>query len=266
MDYLERPAASSLADLVQGFWGVRAVPPYRHERIFPTPALHLIVNGGAPYEVVDAASGESRKVTRVFCSGLQTSALRHELPASIDNVGARLHPDAAGAFGLDPARLAGRVVDLGAEFPDLAMLGEELPGMPLADAVDRLEAALAARRRGTADPGVRRFVGAVLDDPNLPIPELAVHAGLGHDALIDAVRAGIGVTPKAFADLVRFDRFVDLTARAADRGWAALAVEAGFYDQSHLIRVFRRFTGLTPAAYVRAVRADGPQAARFLAD
>src|SRR5690554_7690648 len=54
------------------------------------------------------------------------------------------------------------------------------------------------------------------------------------------------VTPKAFADLVRFDRFVDLAGRAAERGWAALAVDAGFYDQSHLIRVFRRFTGLTP--------------------
>jgi AraC-like DNA-binding protein len=266
MEFLERPATASLTDLVQGFWGVRMVPPYRQERIFPTPALHLIVNGGDPYRVVDAGSGESGTVTRVFASGLQTSALRHELPSAILNVGARLHPDAARSLGLDPRALAGRVVDLGDSWPELASLAGELTEITLEDAVARLEAALVGRRSGIPDPAVRRFVGAVLEDPTPPVPELARRAGVGHDALIDAVRAGIGVTPKAFADLVRFDRFVDLTARAAERGWAALAAEAGFYDQSHLIRVFRRYTGLTPAAYVRAVRADGPGAARFLAD
>ena len=265
MEFVERPAPASLADIVQGFWGVRMVPPYRHERIFPTPAVHLIVNGGDPYRVVDAG-GATSTVARVFVSGLQTSALRHELPAAIDNVGARLHPDAARSLGLDPRMLAGRVVDVGDGWPELVDLARSLPALSLMDAVARLEAILTARRSGIPDPAVRRFVGAVLDDPTSPVPALADLAGLAHDALIDAVRAGIGVTPKAFADLVRFDRFVDLTARAAERGWAALAVEAGFYDQSHLIRVFRRFTGLTPAAYVRAVRVEGPNAARFLAD
>lgn len=266
MEFVERAAPVSLAEVVQGFWGVRMAPPYRRERIFPTPALHLVVNGGGPYRVVDAESGETAIATRVFCSGLQTSALRHELPTPIVNIGARLHPDAARAFALDPRRLAGRVVDLSDELPELTAVAEALPGLTLDEGVDRLVAVLEARRSGIPDPGVRRFVDAVLDDPNRPVPELADRAGLGHDALIDAVRAGIGVTPKAFADLVRFDRFVDLAGRAADRGWAVLAVEAGFYDQSHLIRVFRRFTGLTPAAYLRAVRAEGPGAARFLAD
>lgn len=266
MEYVEVPPPPALADGVQALWGVRMTPPYRRERIFPVPALHLIVNGGDPYEIVDAGRGETETVSRVFCSGLQTSALRHELPAAIDNVGARLHPDAARSFGLDPRRLAGRVVEVADELPELVELAVELPRLPLEVAVARLADALAARRRGGPDPSVRRFVATVLEDPGRSVPEFAGRAGLAHDALIDAVRAGIGVTPKAFADLVRFDRFVDLAGRAAERGWAALAVEAGFYDQSHLIRVFRRFTGLTPAAYVRAVRADGPEVARFLAD
>lgn len=266
MEYVERPPSAGLADVVQGLWGVRMSPPYRRERIFPTPALHLVVNGGDPYRSIDPATGETTMVTRVFVSGLQASALRNELPAEIDNVGARLHPDAARTFGLDPRRLAGRVTDLSAELPALAALADALPDLSLDDAVTRLDGLLVARRSGEPDAGVRRFVAATLDDPNRAVPELAALAGLGHDALLDAVRAGIGVTPKAFADLVRFDRFVDLAGRVADRGWAALAAEAGFYDQSHLIRVFRRFTGLTPAAYVRAVRVDGPGAARFLAD
>lgn len=266
MEYVERRPVGSLADAVHGLWGVRMEPPYRHERIFPTPALHLVLNGGEPYRASDPSTGEVTTVTRVFCSGLQISALRNELPPSIDNVGARLRPDAARGLGFDPVALAGRVVDLSDANPELAALAAELPGLDLAAAVDRLAALLAARRAADPDPVARRFVDAVLEDPNRPVSELAMRAGVAHDALIDAVRAATGVTPKAFADLVRFDRFVDLTARVDDVGWAGLAAEAGFYDQPHLIRVFRRFTGLTPAAYVRRVRTDGPQAARFLAD
>ena len=266
MEFVERPAPASLSDVILGLWAVRLDPPFRHERVFPTPALHLILNGGDPYRSMDPDTGVVTTVTRVFCSGLQTSALRNELPPSILNIGARLHPDAGRAVGLDPVWLAGRVVDLTADLPELAALAHNLPGIPLPEALDRLTPLLVRMRVGEPDPVVRRFVGAVLGDPNRPVPDLAAEAGIAHPALIEAVRAAIGVTPKAFADLVRFDRFVDLTARVGDRGWAALAVEAGFYDQSHSIRVFRRFTGLTPAAYVRRVLADGPQAARFLAE
>ena len=188
-------------------------------------------------------TGEVTTVARVFCSGLQVSALRNELPARIDNVGARLHPDAARSLGLDPVRLAGRVVELSAELPELAALADELPALRLEDAVARLGALLTRLRSGRPDARVRRFVAATLADPNRPVPELAAEAGVGQDTLLAAVRREIRVTPKAFADLVRFDRFVDLVERAAARGWAALAVEAGLYDQSHLIRVFRKFTG-----------------------
>ncbi|MGP3536316.1 helix-turn-helix domain-containing protein [Microbacterium sp. RD1] len=264
MEYLERAPAAALADVATVLWGVRVVPPRRTERIFPTPALHLVVNGGGAYRTVDVARGTSTVVSRVFCSGLQTSALRNELPEAIDNIGVKLSPDAAGVLGLDARLLAGRVVEVGEQFPELARLGDELPGLSLETAISRLESALTRRRSGSPDAVARRFVEAVSEDPGRPVPELAALAEVSHDALISAVRAGIGVTPKAFADLVRFDRFVDLAGRAAEVGWAALAVEAGFYDQSHLIRVFRRFTGLTPAAYVRAVRQAGPQAARFL--
>ncbi|HYI50552.1 MAG TPA: AraC family transcriptional regulator [Microbacterium sp.] len=46
--------------------------------------------------------------------------------------------------------------------------------------------------------------------------------------------------------------------------WSELAVEAGYYDQSHLTRAFHRFVGLTPAAYFDGVRGRGPDAVRFV--
>jgi transcriptional regulator GlxA family with amidase domain len=40
----------------------------------------------------------------------------------------------------------------------------------------------------------------------------------------------------------------------SDDGIAQIALDAGFYDQSHFTRTFKRHFGLTPLAYRRAAR------------
>jgi AraC-like DNA-binding protein len=40
--------------------------------------------------------------------------------------------------------------------------------------------------------------------------------------------------------------------RLAEPQWARLAAEHGYCDQSHLVRDFRKFAGLSPTAYVAA--------------
>jgi AraC-like DNA-binding protein len=59
-------------------------------------------------------------------------------------------------------------------------------------------------------------------------------------------RRELGLPPKTLARLVRFERAHRLTSRAATEGWAAVAADAGYYDQAHLIRDFRAFSGSTP--------------------
>ncbi|MGP0075398.1 MAG: helix-turn-helix domain-containing protein [Bryobacteraceae bacterium] len=56
-----------------------------------------------------------------------------------------------------------------------------------------------------------------------------------------------GLTPKHLARVLRF-RHACQIARAAGRrlDWAVIALDAGYYDQSHFIRDFREFTGRTP--------------------
>jgi AraC-like DNA-binding protein len=39
-------------------------------------------------------------------------------------------------------------------------------------------------------------------------------------------------------------------------GWASIALACGFYDQAHLIRDVRRFSGLTPTALLQTLGAD----------
>jgi AraC-like DNA-binding protein len=55
-----------------------------------------------------------------------------------------------------------------------------------------------------------------------------------------------GLTPKLLCRILRFQRACRLTESAVRPDWAAVALDAGYFDQAHLIRDFREFTGLTP--------------------
>lgn len=61
----------------------------------------------------------------------------------------------------------------------------------------------------------------------------------------------VGVNPKSFLRIVRFQSLLDALLRSPKNTWTDLSLEYGFYDQSHFIREFKQFTGLTPASLLR---------------
>ncbi|HVL70789.1 MAG TPA: helix-turn-helix domain-containing protein [Beijerinckiaceae bacterium] len=66
-------------------------------------------------------------------------------------------------------------------------------------------------------------------------------------------RAAFGTSPSRFRTMRQLDRVRMLIHAGA--ALAAAAAEAGFSDQSHMSRMFRRTYGLTPAAWAAAVAA-----------
>jgi AraC-like DNA-binding protein len=61
--------------------------------------------------------------------------------------------------------------------------------------------------------------------------------------------ARIGLAPKRFARVRRFQRLVRAAAAAPNPDWARLAAEHGYHDQAHLIHDFRSLAGTTPGGY-----------------
>ena len=59
----------------------------------------------------------------------------------------------------------------------------------------------------------------------------------------------IGVTPKRYCRLLRFQQVVAKTHGAKNLNWAELALVCGYFDQAHFIHEFREFSGVTPSAY-----------------
>jgi transcriptional regulator GlxA family with amidase domain len=138
--------------------------------------------------------------------------------------------------------------------------------IPLADILG--SAALQLERRledqQTPEQCAAQLMEWLTIPPNQPSPtQRAIHAIAATHGLVDldeiASQARLsarqfrrrcleesGVTPKHLCRILRFRRAYN--EAFANPDWADIAVLAGYFDQAHLIRDFREFTGRTPVA------------------
>ena len=64
----------------------------------------------------------------------------------------------------------------------------------------------------------------------------------------------VGLSPRTLARILRMRRLLEVIDVYGSVGWADRAVELGWSDQAHLIRDFKRHTGVTPSQYLTAQR------------
>ena len=112
--------------------------------------------------------------------------------------------------------------------------------------------ARAPEQRRPERAAVRRARDLIDETPGaaMPLAVLASHAGLSPSRLIDAFKRDIGMTPHAYQRAARLEAAKRLLRRG--EAPAIVAAEAGFFDQPHLTRTFKRFVGVTPARYASA--------------
>jgi AraC-like DNA-binding protein len=159
------------------------------------------------------------------------------------------------------ARLSRPAEPLEAESRLAALLGE-LVRRHAAPASAASSAALPGELRGGlrgAGPVAARVMSALADQLTSPpgLAELAADAGLSRYQLLRSFRAEVGMPPYAWLAQYRVGRARALLDRG--HGLAQAAVLAGFADQAHLTRWFRRVVGVTPGAYRNGVQDSARQ-------
>jgi AraC-like DNA-binding protein len=87
------------------------------------------------------------------------------------------------------------------------------------------------------------------------VSEVADHLGVSERHRRRVFREAVGVSPKAFARLRRFQRAVRAAREDGAASWASIAAGAGYYDQAHLITEFRAIAGVTPRVLLGELRA-----------
>ncbi|MEV0669074.1 helix-turn-helix transcriptional regulator [Mycobacterium sp. NPDC050441] len=112
-----------------------------------------------------------------------------------------------------------------------------------------VESFLLARMRSRV-PAVAAVLQAAERQPSLRVSDACALTGLSARRLIAAFRAEVGLTPKAYLRVRRFQAAMRLLD-AGDAGGARIATDLGYFDQAHLVREFRSFTAMTPTQYTQ---------------
>ncbi|MBL7260459.1 helix-turn-helix domain-containing protein [Paractinoplanes lichenicola] len=128
-------------------------------------------------------------------------------------------------------------------------------GLRREGSLDGVEKALSPEPPSPALLRCERAVHTLEADPLRPIAELAASLDISHGHLDREFTEIVGLGPRVLSRILRLRALLAAIDVYAPVDWPGLATAYGWFDQSHFIRDFRRHTGVTPSAYVRAQRA-----------
>lgn len=120
------------------------------------------------------------------------------------------------------------------------------------DKIKTVEQFLLSRMKvGTPDRIVVRALDLIYQSGGtIRIAELSQQLSISQSPLEKRFRKVVGTSPKKFASIVRFKSIIRNHHPAPSL--TTLGYDTGFYDQSHFIKEFRKFTGATPEEYFRS--------------
>jgi len=204
------------------------------------------------------AGGAERRLPDATLTGMRNRTRRLRTEAGGGIALAQFHPGGAAAFFPQPLHeLFGATAALDDLVPRAdvdrtrARVAEAATD---AERVAALEAFLAGRLRRDADDSmVAAAVRAIADTHGaLPIRTLARRLGISQDPLEKRFRRAVGASPKQLASLLRLRHAID--SYRPDVKLAQLALDAGYFDQSHFSRDLRAVTGQAPGRFLRGPR------------
>lgn len=271
---LSRPAPPHLRPFVKLLWasapeGMAAERPGAREHVLPTGGMHLVFRLSGPPLKLFGGHGDVQGHTcgHAIVGGARSGFYMRDVSVVTRSVGAQLQPGAARALlGAPEDALAGRHTPLdalwGAREADDALERLHAAGT-LEQQLAAFEALLAQRIVDQSAAGLRGLhpaIAAALGPLALGNPSIAglvMRSGYSHRRFIALFRGAIGLSPKEYARVMRFDRALALAADPT-QGWAGIALAAGYSDQAHLSREFSTLAGMSPQAW-RQTGASSPR-------
>jgi AraC-like DNA-binding protein len=250
-------AAPNLSGLIAGYCDYsERTQGFSARRELPHAEGVLIINLGEPVFIV---GGDGREIT--LRSGEGFVAGVHLRPALSRSSGAQRGVQVElplstlrRLLGLPMHELIDKVIPL----HDLLGRHGDAMTASLADAgsletrIALLESALVQRATQTVALDRRQLQALHLlrTRSDLDISAVGDVIGYSRKHLADRVRDAVGVGPRSYRRLLRFQGLMRSLVASAAPDWALLAQSAGYCDQSHLIREFGEFAGMTPTEFM----------------
>jgi len=251
-----------LARYVDWFWFFEDMyPPHRREHVLPDGTFELVIDlREEPRRMFDRGGSNGETLFReAWMSGAHSQYIVIDALPGSSMIGVHFKPGGAAAIlGFPADELRDQVVALDAIW-----------GGTAAELRDRLLQARGARakfailERSLSD----RLTGRNLDEAQqrrvfwardqllttdpVRISDVVNQVGISHKHFIEQFRRHVGLTPKLFCRIRRFQRVLAQIAAHRQVEWAELACACGYFDQAHFVHDFRAFSGLNPTDYLR---------------
>jgi AraC-like DNA-binding protein len=248
--------AAPLSAFVANLWSLSDAPSHAKERIVPSGTLELVINlHEDEFRIYDSAeSSKFQRFSGAIVSGAYDRFFVIDTAEHASVVGVHFKPSGAWPFvELPPGELARTHVDLETLWGKAARELREMlcAAHTPARRFQILETALLARlnrplKRHTAVHGALAALGR-----GTAVRDVVDQVGLSHRRFIEVFSAEVGITPKLFGRIQRFQRAAAIARDQASPDWCHVAAECGYFDQSHLIRDFIAFSGFSPAEFLR---------------
>jgi AraC-like DNA-binding protein len=248
VSYFARPPSRRRAGIVERLWRV--------EDPRPCSDPETICPDGRPEIVIHLGDAMQRQ-PRYLLVGQMERPLTVAPSGPVVMVGARLSP--SGLHRLLPVsqdRLASQILSLEAVWNEWTRRTADQVASavtPMGE-VDAFERALEVLVHGDSANGHDRGVEAALSalrtwGGNVSIARLALDAGLSRRQFERRFREQVGLPPRLYARIVRFQRAFHALGHESG---AEVAARCGYADQAHLVREIRRFAGQTPGLLAAA--------------
>jgi AraC-like DNA-binding protein len=223
--------------------------------------MSLVIRLSAqPIRLVDDLYPSGRDYGFAVVGGMRSSFYVRDISGPVYAIGAVLLPSAPEVLlGLSAIELAQRHIRLDEVWgTQSALLREQLLEMRSPEArLNLFESFLLSRLtklRGM-HPAVAQALVSVRTISDIRM--LVAESGYSHRRFIELFSQTVGLTPKLYSRVLRFQKALQLVASAQSNvlsndkpiAWADLALAAGFSDQSHFNREFIEFAGITPEEY-----------------
>jgi len=252
--------ATPLNQFIAGFTYYKGFKPiHTIDRYLPNGNIEIIIDLTVkPKYIYDNATLQPKQVCKnLWVSGMRSNYITIPSGLNAEMLIIEFKKGMAYPFlGMPLTEITEQVVDGDLALPAIfTHLRERLLQLPSAKEMFAVTEDLLLKQFGNrvvVNPIVGFAVSNILACPSsVTIKNIAAKTGYSPKHFIKIFADNVGVTPKLFARIIRFQKAIAEIETLGCTNLAALAYECGYYDQAHFIADFKNFAGFTPLEYMR---------------
>lgn len=261
MKFKKYKASKAYNHLIAYYWTLQSSKEDNHVKTYrfvPDAYVDWVFHLESPWQCDFPDLEVQSKTERFHVFGQIKKHIDLSLPETqLDVFGVKFHPWAANKiWKTDMHYLTNgclNLIDL--DLPEMSILQERIC---LANTIDERIQLIETYLLPYQNFNDKDSLKPVLKQINKDMPNLSkLDIDFGQRRLQQRFKSEIGISPKLFMRTLRINQVIEQMKSKPMQSLTQLALEYNYFDQTHFIKDFKQFTGLSPNKFLNAINPDG---------